>query len=165
MVRIFPDRIRIRSGLEEFLSVRIRFRVSEYPISVTDPYPNGQKLYFYNVDIHYNLIRQKLTLSVSDSVFKHKYKNKYNISDIHSYPIRFHPYYSQLEYSRAHTAPSWGHTRLAGLHGQACTAREWSECQPVAGRCEDQLAHVLLTAKIGTCRGQPVRPVWSIQSE
>jgi len=64
---------------------------SEYPISVTDPYPNAQKLHFYDVDIHYNLIRQKLTLSVSDSVFEHKYENKYNISDIRPYPIRFHP--------------------------------------------------------------------------
>ena len=38
---------------------------SEYLLSVTDPYPNAQKLYFYDVDIHYNLIRQKLILSVS----------------------------------------------------------------------------------------------------
>jgi len=55
---------------------------SEYPISVTDPYPNAQNLYFYDVDIHYNLIRQKLTLSI----FEHKYENKYNISDIRPYP-------------------------------------------------------------------------------
>jgi len=66
---------------------------SEYPISITDPYPNAQKLHFYDVDIHYNLIRQKLTLSVSDSIFKHKYKNKYDISNIHPYPIRLHPYF------------------------------------------------------------------------
>ena len=46
---------------------------------------------FYDVDIHYNPIRQKLTLSVSDSIFEHKYKNKYDISDIHPYPIRLHP--------------------------------------------------------------------------
>ena len=32
---------------------------SEYPISVTDLYSNAQNLYFYDVDIHYNLIRQK----------------------------------------------------------------------------------------------------------
>ena len=64
---------------------------SEYQISMTDPYPNAQKLYFYDVDIHYNLIRQKLTLYVFDSVFEHKYENKYNISDIHLYSIRFHP--------------------------------------------------------------------------
>ena len=60
---------------------------SEYLISVTDPYPNVQKLYFYNIDIYYNLIRQKLTLFVSDSVFEHKYENKYDISNICSYPI------------------------------------------------------------------------------
>ena len=64
---------------------------SEYLLSVTDPYPNAQKLHFYDVDIHYNLIRQKLTISVSDSVFEHKYENKYDISDIRPYPIRFHP--------------------------------------------------------------------------
>ena len=64
---------------------------SEYLLSVTDPYPNAQKLYFYDVDIHYNLIRQKLTLSVSESVFEHKYENKYDFSNIHPYPIHFHP--------------------------------------------------------------------------
>ena len=41
----------------------------EYPVSVTDPYPNTQKLHFYDVDIHCNLIRQKLALSV----FEQKY--------------------------------------------------------------------------------------------
>ena len=89
MVRIFSDRIRIRSGLEGF---HPSVSDSEYPISVTDLYPNAQKLHFYNVDIHYNLIRQKLTLSISDSVFEHKYKNKYDISDICLYLIRFHLY-------------------------------------------------------------------------
>ena len=64
---------------------------SEYHIFVPDLYPNAQKLYFYDVDIYYDLIRQKLILSVSDSVFKHKYENKYDISDIHPYPIRFYP--------------------------------------------------------------------------
>jgi len=64
---------------------------SEYPISVIDSYPNAQKLHFYDVDIRYNLIWQKLTLSISSSVFEHKYKNKYNISNIRSYPIRLHP--------------------------------------------------------------------------
>ena len=64
---------------------------SEYPISVTDSYPNAQKLYFYDVDIYYNFIRQKLTLSVFDSLFEQKYKNKYDISDIRPYPIRFYP--------------------------------------------------------------------------
>ena len=87
MVRIFPDRIQIRSGLEEFyLSVSD----SEDPISVTDPYPNAQKLHFYDVDIHYNPIRQKLTISVSDSVFKRKYENKYDFNNIRPYPIRLH---------------------------------------------------------------------------
>ena len=54
----------------------------EHPIFVTDSYPNAQKLYFYDVDIHYNFIRQKVTLFVSDSAFEYKYKNKYDISDI-----------------------------------------------------------------------------------
>ena len=64
---------------------------SEYPISVTDPYSSAQKLRFYDVNIHYNLIRQKLIVSISGPVFEHKYKNKYNISNIRSYPIRLHP--------------------------------------------------------------------------
>ena len=64
---------------------------SEYPLSITDPYPNAQKLYFYDINIHYNLIRQKLTLYIFNSVFEHKYENKYDISDICPYPIRFHP--------------------------------------------------------------------------
>ena len=81
MVRIFLDCIQIRSSLEGFLSIHIRFQVSNIR---TDPYPYAQKLHFYDVDIHYNLIRQKLTLSVSDSVFEHKYENKYDISNIRS---------------------------------------------------------------------------------
>ena len=89
MVRIFSNCIRIRFSLKEFLSVRIRFHIS---ISVTDLYLNTKKLHFYDVHIHYNFIWQKLTLSVSDSVFEHKYENKYDISDIRPYPIRFHPY-------------------------------------------------------------------------
>ena len=85
MVRIFFDRIQIRSGLKGFLSVRIRFRVSNIRNRFVS---NAQKLYFY---VHYNLIRQKLTLSVSNSIFEHKYENKYDINDIPPYPIRFHP--------------------------------------------------------------------------
>jgi len=89
MVRIFPDRIQIRSDLEEFyLSVSD----SEDPISVTDSYQNAQKLHFYDVDIHYNLIWQKLTLSVSGFVFEQKYKNKYNIINIRPYSICLHHY-------------------------------------------------------------------------
>ena len=89
MVRIFSDCIRIRSGLKGFYP---SVSDSEYPISVTDPYPNSQKLHFYDVNIYYNLIRQKLTLSVSDSVFEQKYENKYDMSNIHPYPICLHPY-------------------------------------------------------------------------
>jgi hypothetical protein len=33
-----------------------------------------------------------LTLSVFESESDQKYKNNYDIGDIHSYPIRFHPY-------------------------------------------------------------------------
>ena len=32
------------------------------------------------------------TLSVSESESEQKYENKYNMSDIRLYPIRFHPY-------------------------------------------------------------------------
>ena len=89
MVRIFPTVFEFDPVWKGFyLSVPD----SEYPISVTDPYPNGQKLHFYDVDIYYNLIQQKLTLSVSDYVFEHKYENKYDINNIHPYPIHLHPY-------------------------------------------------------------------------
>ena len=72
----------------------------EYPISVTDPYSNTQKFYFYDVNIHYNFIRQKLTLSVSDSIFEHKYENKYDISDIRSVfiPTECTQHYSSCSY-------------------------------------------------------------------
>ena len=88
MIRIFPDYIRIRSGLEGFYP---SVSVSEYSISVADPYSNTQKLYWYDVDIHCNFIRQKLALSVFDSLFEQKYENKYDISNIRPYPIRLHP--------------------------------------------------------------------------
>ena len=75
---------------------------SEYSISVTNPYSNTQKLHFYDVDIHCNLIRQKLALSVFDSVFdsvfEQKYENKYDISNIRPYPIRLHPQSQQIYY-------------------------------------------------------------------
>jgi len=84
MVRIFP--------VFEFDPVWMSFYPSvfdsEYQVSVTDPYSNIQKLYFYDVDIH--LIRQKLILFVSDSIFEHKYENKYDISNIRPYAIRLH---------------------------------------------------------------------------
>ena len=92
MVRIFLDRIQIRSGLEGFLSVRIRFRVSNIRNRSVSECSKVTLFYFYDVDIYYNLIRQKLILSVSDSIFEHKYENKYDISDIRLYPIRFHSY-------------------------------------------------------------------------
>ena len=76
--RLYSDSIRSRRVFYPSVSD------SEYPIFITDPYPNAQKLHFYNVDIHYNFIRQKLTLSVFDSLFEQKYKNKYDISDIQS---------------------------------------------------------------------------------
>jgi len=86
MVRIFP--------VFEFDPVWMSFYPSvfdsEYQVSVTDPYSNIQKLYFYDVDIHHNLIRQKLILFVSDSIFEHKYENKYDISNIRPYAIRLH---------------------------------------------------------------------------
>ena len=70
MICIFLDCIQIRSDLKEFLSV-------------TD-------LYSKNIDIHYNLIRQKLILSISDSVFEQKYKNKYDINNIYPYLTCLH---------------------------------------------------------------------------
>ena len=80
MVRIFPIEFEFDPVWKGFYPSISDF---EYPIFVINPYPNAQKLHFYYVDIHYYLIRQKLTLSISDSVFEYKYKN--NISP---YPIR-----------------------------------------------------------------------------
>ena len=37
---------------------------SEYSIFLTDLYPNAQKLHFYDVDIHYNLIRIRLRIQI-----------------------------------------------------------------------------------------------------
>ena len=75
----------VRKGFYPFVSD------SEYSISVSYPYPNIQKLHFYDVDIHCNIIRQKLAVSVFNSVFEQKYKNKYDISNIRPYPIHLHP--------------------------------------------------------------------------
>ena len=50
------------------------------------------KNYIFTMSISITILSdKKLTLSVSDSVFEHKYENKYDISDIRPYPIRFHP--------------------------------------------------------------------------
>ena len=88
MVRIFPT-------VFEFDPVWKGFYLSvsdfEYSIFVTNLYSNTQKLHFYDVNIHYNLIRQKLILSISGPVFEHKYENKYNISNIHMYLFHLHP--------------------------------------------------------------------------
>jgi hypothetical protein len=43
-----------------------------------------------------------LILSVFESEFRHKYENKYDISDIRPYPIRFHPYTHALDGFRGH---------------------------------------------------------------
>ena len=93
-VRIFSDRTRIRSSLKGFYLSVSNFK---YSISVVDSYSNTQKLHFYNVDIHYNFIRQKLTLSISDSIFEQKYKNKFDISNIYFYPIHLHSYLHTID--------------------------------------------------------------------
>ena len=93
MTRIFPDHIRFDPICRGFYP---SVSDSEYPISVTDLYPNPQKLHFYDVNIYYNFIWQKLTISISDSVFEHKYENKYDINNIRSCPIYLHPYSQQL---------------------------------------------------------------------
>ena len=107
MIWIF---IRIRFGLGEFYPSIFD---SGYSISVIDPYPNTKKLHFYDVDLHYNLSRQKLTLFVSDFVFEQKYKNKYDISNIHSFfylftslPATIHILSSPLTHSR-HLEPNF----------------------------------------------------------
>ena len=89
MVRIFPTVFEFDPVWKGFYP---SVSDSEYSISVTDLYSNTQKLHFYDVDIHCNLIQQKLALSVFDSVFEQKYENKYDISNIRPYPIRLHPY-------------------------------------------------------------------------
>ena len=55
------------------------------------PYPNSQIAYLW---CRYPIISYPawLTLSIFKFEFGQKYKNKYNIGDIRSYPIRFHPY-------------------------------------------------------------------------
>ena len=101
MVRIFTNCIRIRSGLEGFY---LSISDSEYSISVTDPYQNTKKLHFSDVIIYYNLIRQKLTIFVSDSVFEPKYKNQYDINNM----VRIRSIYV----SRPRTLPPSGNDGL-----------------------------------------------------
>jgi hypothetical protein len=88
-IRIFSDRIRDRIHLERFRSVRIQVRIFKHPIPY--PYPNNQITYLWR---RYPIISYStwLTISVFKSKSGQKYKNKYNISDIRSYPICFHPY-------------------------------------------------------------------------
>ena len=50
------------------------------------------KTYIFMMSISITILSKKLTLSVCDSVFEHKYENKYDIDDIRPYPTRFHPY-------------------------------------------------------------------------
>ena len=88
MVRIFPIVFEFDPVWKGFYPSVSDF---EHPIFVINPYPNTQKLYFYDIDIHCNLIRQKLAQSVFDSVFEQKYENKYDISNIRPYTIRLHP--------------------------------------------------------------------------
>jgi len=51
---------------------------------------------FFDTNIHYNLIGQKLTLSIYNSIFKQKYEKKYDINNIHPYSICLHLYMTIL---------------------------------------------------------------------
>ena len=87
MVRTFFDCIRYRIRLEGFKSIRIRVRIfnTRYHIRI-----RILKSHIYDVDIQSYPIRHGSQYLESES--GQKYENKYNISDIRSYPIRFHPY-------------------------------------------------------------------------
>ena len=62
--------------------------------TATTPFFVGQilnpKIIFFLGRSEYNFIRQKLTLSLFDFVFKRKYKNKYNIADTRPYSLCLH---------------------------------------------------------------------------
>jgi hypothetical protein len=76
IVWIFSDRIRDQICLEGFRSVRIRVRI-------------------FNIRYRIRMLIFKCILSgmvVFESESGQKYENKYDISDIRPYPIRFHPY-------------------------------------------------------------------------
>ena len=76
--------------------------IRPYPIRVSNirnrSVSECSKVIFYDVDIHYNSIRQKLTLSVSDSVFEHKYENMISVISVHI---------------RSVYIPTWSHLGLA----------------------------------------------------
>ena len=55
---------------------------------------------FFDTNIHYNLIGQKLTLSIYNSIFKQKYEKKYDINNIRPYSIRLHLYMTILNTTR-----------------------------------------------------------------
>ena len=78
MVRIFSNRIRIRFGLEGFLSIRIQFRVFNIRNRFVSEY---LKVTFLWCRYPLQFYPEKLTIFISNSIFEHKYKNKYNVSD------------------------------------------------------------------------------------
>ena len=89
MVRIF---IRPSVRPNPFRGVQ----VSPYPSPdiqhlIPYPYPNTEIVFLW---CRHPIVSYPtwLTLSVFESESDQKYENKYNISDIRSYPIRFHPY-------------------------------------------------------------------------
>jgi hypothetical protein len=86
-LRIFSDRIRYRIRLERFTSVRIRVRIFNiwYRIHI-----RIRKSYIYDVDS--NCILSGIIDIIHVRIrIRPKIWNKYDISDIRPYPIRFHP--------------------------------------------------------------------------
>ena len=86
------DIFRPYSKLNPFREVEICLYPSsniQYPIPY--PYSNTQIAYLW---CRYSIVSYPawLILSVFESESGRKYENKYNISDIHPYLIRFHPY-------------------------------------------------------------------------
>ena len=119
MLRIFFYRIWIRSGLKEFLCVCIRFRV----FNICNRFVSKcSKITFlwcrYPLQSYLtktNTIR--IQLRIRTQIWK-----KYDISDIHPYPIRFHPYLRRRQCSNnwsgrsnLQTAMGWMQTLLGFL--------------------------------------------------
>ena len=98
--------------------------ISRFSISVTDPYPNTKKLYFYDVNIHYNFIRQKLILSVSDSYLNKNMK----INTISVIFVRIRSVYTSQK------IPQLKHVRNRSIyipkqHNSSTTASSLRACQ------------------------------------
>ena len=76
------------------------------------------------------------TLSVSESESEQKYENKYNMSDIRSYPIRFHPYWPPPKGHSPQVKLEHCCVEIKGLFACLNSGGIWMVWRNVGGICE-----------------------------